>query len=124
VYYILCTQYQNRIEFDIIHEYLSRGVEIPACRQAGVYKHMYYVYVLRSMKNKILYKGLTHNLERRLNEHTNGQVQTTKQLLPLELVHVELCKSIKSARKTEKYFKSGSGREILAEVLKLVYKHA
>ena len=32
---------------------------------------------------------------------------------PLKLFHVELCKTRKEARKLEKYFKSGYGREII-----------
>ena len=32
---------------------------------------MYYVYILASKQNKVLYTGVTNNLERRLYEHKN-----------------------------------------------------
>lgn len=34
-------------------------------------KKMYYVYMLTSQNNKVLYTGVTNNLERRLYEHSN-----------------------------------------------------
>jgi|GEM_PF-1812246 len=34
---------------------------------------MYYVYILASKQNKVLYTGVTNNLERRLYEHKNKQ---------------------------------------------------
>jgi len=77
---------------------------------------MYYVYILQSVKTKSLYKGLTDNIERRLNQHYAGQVISTKDKLPLALIHVELCSSRTDARKLEKYFKSGFGRENAIEI--------
>jgi putative endonuclease len=78
---------------------------------------MYYVYVLRSKYLGKLYKGLTNNLERRLFEHNHGKVESTKSLLPVELVYVELCSTRNEARTIEKLFKSGWGREILKEII-------
>ena len=37
-------------------------------------------------------------------------------LHPLKLVHVELCETRLIARKLEKYFKSGFGREIITQI--------
>jgi putative endonuclease len=78
---------------------------------------MYYVYVLRSKQLDKLYKGLTNNLDRRLFEHNQGKVQTTKSLLPVELVYVQLCDTRIEARMLEKLLKSGWGREILNEII-------
>jgi putative endonuclease len=80
---------------------------------------MYFVYILRSVKTGEYYKGLTDNFERRLHEHEIGKSLTTKWRLPLEIVHVELCEMRKEARKLEKYFKSGAGREIIEELFSL-----
>ena len=77
---------------------------------------MYFVYVLKSLKTGNFYKGLTDNLDRRLKEHFSGRSPTTKTQLPLKLVHVELCADRSLARKLEKYFKSGFGREIIGQI--------
>jgi len=92
----------------------------PACRQAGAQvlgiRNMYFVYIIKSLKLGTYYKGLTDNLERRLTEHFNGRSSTTKLMLPLKLIHVEIVGTRKEARRVEKYFKSGYGREIIREI--------
>lgn len=95
---------------------------IPACRQAGarVSKIMYYVYVLQSLKTREFYKGLTDNFDRRLSEHLKGKSNSTRNKLPLRIVHVEICKNREEARKLEKFFKSGYGREIIEEIAGMV----
>ena len=55
-------------------------------------------------------------MERRLNQHFLGQSPSTKNKLPLRLIHVELCINRKEARILEKFFKSGYGREIIKEL--------
>lgn len=91
---------------------------IPACRQAGaiVSKLMFFVYVLKSLKTGEFYKGLTDNLDRRIEEHSNGESRSTKNRLPLKLIHVEIYDTRDEARKIEKFFKSGYGREIIKEI--------
>ena len=78
---------------------------------------MYFVYVLKSIKCGVFYKGMTDDLERRLKEHFRGNSKTTSKYLPLELVFVQICESRLEARKLEKYLKSGYGREIIKEIL-------
>jgi putative endonuclease len=77
---------------------------------------MYFVYIFQSLKTKAFYKGLTDNLDRRLEEHLSGKNQTTKRMLPIKLIHAELSSDRAQARKLEKFFKSGYGREILLEI--------
>ncbi len=77
---------------------------------------MYYIYILQSLKTLEFYKGLTKNLEQRLKQHFLGKVQFTRDKKPLKLIHVDICKSLREARDTEKYFKSGYGREIVQEL--------
>ena len=80
---------------------------------------MWYVYILKSLTKGDFYKGLTDNIDRRLQQHFTGQVVSTKNKLPLKLIHVELCNSRIEARIMEKYFKSGFGREIIKELAEL-----
>ena len=47
---------------------------------------MYYSYVLRSLKNGILYKGSTQDIENRLSVHNSGSVNFTSKHLPWELI--------------------------------------
>ena len=71
----------------------------------------YYVYVLRSQKDNRFYTGMTKNLEKRIKDHNNGRVDSTKSRTPLDLIHVEKVEDRKAARVREKYWKSGAGRE-------------
>ncbi len=77
----------------------------------------YFVYVIQSLKNGQLYKGMTANVEIRLNEHNTGRSFSTKFGIPWELVYVEEFEDGLSARKHEKYLKSGRGREFLKNKL-------
>ena len=80
---------------------------------------MYFVYILQSVKTGELYKGLTDDFDRRLLQHSQGKVSSTKNSLPLRIVHVELCNTRPEARKVEKFFKSGFGREIIKEIIEV-----
>jgi putative endonuclease len=77
----------------------------------------YYVYVLFSSTKNIFYKGLTDDINRRILEHNSGKCQSTKSLVPLELVFVQICKDRLEAREMEKYLKSGIGRESIKEII-------
>ena len=43
----------------------------------------YYIYVLQSEKDKKFYVGYTKNLKSRFEQHTKGQVSSTKDRRPL-----------------------------------------
>lgn len=77
----------------------------------------YYVYILFSESKGVFYKGLTNSLDRRLLEHNTGKCQATKNFIPLKLVFAQVCSSRFEARMLEKYFKSGSGREIIIDII-------
>ncbi len=78
---------------------------------------MFYVYVLRSLKDGRLYKGLTQDVTKRLKQHNHGENRSTKGFVPWELVFTKEFNSRPEARTYEKYLKSGSGREFLKEIL-------
>ena len=80
---------------------------------------MYFVYVIKSRKDGRLYTGITNNLNRRLKEHNQGKISTpsTCNRGPFSLVYFEEALERTVARKREKYFKSGSGREYLKLII-------
>lgn len=79
---------------------------------------MFYVYVLRSQKDKKFYTGFTKNLEKRLLEHNNGLSASTKYRIPFDLVYFEACLNQQDAIHREKYLKSTYGKRYLKNRLK------
>jgi putative endonuclease len=74
---------------------------------------MWYVYILRSVTDSALYIGSTNDIERRLNEHNTGKVESTKNRKPLNLEAYIAVKDKNKAIELEQYLKTGSGRAIL-----------
>lgn len=74
---------------------------------------MNYTYVLISEKDGKFYIGFTSNLDKRLKEHDDGKVISTKNRRPLHLIYYEACKNEHDAIHREKYFKTGFGRRFL-----------
>ena len=70
----------------------------------------YYVYILLSEKDGLFYTGYTANLRRRIEEHAQGKVFSTKNRLPIKLIYWEGCLNQQDATRREKYLKSGSGK--------------
>ncbi len=79
---------------------------------------MVYVYVLKSVKDGRWYTGSTKNLRRRIREHNEGKVFSTKLRRPFVLVYYEACLSENDARRREKYLKTGMGKRYLKNRLK------
>ena len=50
---------------------------------------MYFVYLLKSKKSKILYLGYTNDLRKRFTEHNQGLVKSTKPYIPWQIVYYE-----------------------------------
>ena len=70
---------------------------------------MYYVYILKSQKDKTRYIGVTTDLERRLQEHNSGSVQYSRSKRPYRLVWYCVFTSKQKAYNFEQYLKSSSG---------------
>ena len=81
----------------------------------------YYVYVLISRKDGLLYTGYTANLRNRIVQHNNGQVKSTKNRTPLELIYFEGCIDQQDATRREKYLKSGNGKIYLKSRLRIYW---
>lgn len=74
---------------------------------------MFYVYVIKSLKDNKLYVGCTNNLKNRFNEHNKGLVNSTKTRKPFKLLYYEACNILEDAVKREKALKTGYGRAYL-----------
>ncbi|MCA9390189.1 GIY-YIG nuclease family protein [candidate division WWE3 bacterium] len=80
---------------------------------------MYYTYVLLSEKDNKFYTGFTNDLKKRLVDHNNGKVFSTKHRAPLKLVYYEACCNEDDAKRREKSLKSGRGKAYLKKHLKI-----
>ncbi len=80
---------------------------------------MFYIYILKSQKDKQFYTGYTNDLNNRINEHNNGEVASTKNRLPLELVYYEACLNQQDATHREKYLKTAWGKRYVKQRLKI-----
>ncbi|MGD9109536.1 MAG: GIY-YIG nuclease family protein [Phycisphaerales bacterium] len=69
------------------------------------------VYVLQGRAKR--YVGITNNLERRLAEHRSGKTKGSQIIKDFALFYTEEFPDYKSARKREKFLKSGVGREYI-----------
>ena len=79
---------------------------------------MFYTYVLRSQKDSKFYFGYTSDLKKRLKEHQNGEVSSTKSRLPVNLIFYEAFLNQKDALRREKYFKTNPGKKSLKLMLR------
>ena len=86
---------------------LARGGEIRSNKII-----MNYVYNLKCA-NGTIYTGCTNDIEDRLDRHSKGQVEATKNRLPINLICYTAFENKYTAYNFEKYLKSGSGRAFL-----------
>ena len=79
---------------------------------------MYYVYVLKSKKDKGLYIGYTKDLEARFNEHNKGLCISTRKRKPFRLVYYEAYLSERDARIREERLKKfkNSYKELIKRI--------
>ena len=71
---------------------------------------MFYVYVLKSLKDGRLYIGQTSDLRKRLQAHNTAKVSATSYRKPFELVSYEAYRDRRDAEQRErrlKWFKNG-----------------
>ena len=93
---------------------LENNLELSACHAerseesfaAVVVTVMYYVYILASWNNNVIYTGITNNLERRMYEHKNKLNNGfTKKYNVNKLVYYACTKDVLSAIEREKQIK-------------------
>ena len=66
---------------------------------------MFYVYLLKSNRNKRIYIGYTTDLKKRFKLHNLGKVKSTKSYRPWELIYYEAYKAKSDATKRERQLK-------------------
>lgn len=83
---------------------------------------MYYVYILKSLKDSKLYVGYSNNPKERLECHNCGKVEATKNRRPFEIIYLEGYLNQQDATFREKFYKTGWGRTHLKKILKNYWK--
>ena len=73
----------------------------------------WFVYILKSMNKDFIYIGSTNNLEKRLFDHNQGLVQSTKSFKPYKILAHIAVRTEQKVRTLEKYFKTGSEKAVL-----------
>jgi len=69
----------------------------------------YYVYIMTSRRNTVLYVGVTRDLIKGVYEHKAKMVDGfTKKYNIIKLVYYEVCEDIENAIQREKQIKAGS----------------
>lgn len=81
---------------------------------------MYYVYVLLQ-NNRNLYTGQSEDLKRRIGEHQNGKVASTKYNLPIKLILYEAYLFKEDAVRREVYLKSSDGKRDIKRQLSFAF---
>ncbi len=81
-------------------------------------KTFYYVYVLKSKKDRGNYVGCTKNLKSRFEERQKDQNRSTTTRRPFDLLYYEACRNYKDALRREKYLKTAYGKRYIKNRLK------
>lgn len=71
---------------------------------------MHYIYILKSLKDGKYYTGFSSDLRSRIRDHHAGNVQSTKNRRPLELIYYEAYKEKTQAVRREKFLKTTKGK--------------
>ena len=77
----------------------------------------YYLYVLQSLKDGSLYKGITENAEKRLTQHNAGKTKSLRHRIPFKLIYSEEYLTKEEALAREKWSKSLQGGRVLRHLL-------
>lgn len=78
----------------------------------------FYVYVLKSLKDRNFYTGYTSDLKTRISLHNEGKVTSTKGRIPFELIYWEGCLNQQDATRREKYLKTAWGKRYIKSRLR------
>ena len=99
--------------------YRGHGLVVEAPMAIGEMRvHMYYIYILQSLKNGGYYIGSTGDVFRRLDEHNAGKTKSLKYLRPLSLVFKQAFNSEVDARKVERHLKKMKNKNIIESIIK------
>ncbi len=73
------------------------------------------LYIIKGLTEGKHYVGITNNLQRRLQEHAGGATKSGQIIGEFTLIHTEEFTDYETARKREKFLKSGQGRKWIKE---------
>ena len=83
---------------------------------------MFFVYIIKSLKDESFYIGQTDDIEKRIEQHNQGLSKYTSKKMPWELVYKEEYTSREDAMKREYFLKKQRNRSFynrLAEEFKI-----
>ncbi len=97
---------------------MAELVDLSADRQARFDEilAMVWVYAISSLNYNYIYVGMSINVNERIERHNSRRERTTRHYAPFRLIYVEKCADRIEARKREKYWKSGVGKERLRKI--------
>jgi putative endonuclease len=78
---------------------------------------MYYVYILKSNKDKKFYIGYTRDIKDRLIRHNEGRERSTKNRKPFILKYIRTFERKKEAMTYERYLKSLKSHKYLEKLI-------
>jgi putative endonuclease len=80
---------------------------------------MHRLYILRSIRFKKNYTGVTKNIEKRLKKHNAGLVKSTKHWRPWIVIYSEIHNTLSDAKKREWFLKcTPQGEKLKKKILK------
>ena len=78
---------------------------------------MHHVYILLNEAKTKTYTGVTDDVGKRLKEHNEGRVKSSRPYRPYRVVYSEEFRTLSEARQKERFYKSSTGRRRLKEML-------
>ncbi|MGQ0665829.1 MAG: GIY-YIG nuclease family protein [Nitrospiraceae bacterium] len=79
---------------------------------------MYYLYILLNEARTRTYTGVSNNVEKRLRDHNEGRVQSSRPYRPYKVIYTNAFETLSEARKEERFYKSITGRRRLKEMFR------
>ena len=82
----------------------------------------FYVYILRSTRTQRFYIGHTEELQKRIAEHNQGRVPSTKNRGPWELIYTEQFPSRSAASRREREIKAMKSHAWVEQLARSYFK--
>jgi len=81
---------------------------------------MFFLYILKSLKDHNGYVGTAGDTKKRLEDHNAGRVKSTKHRRPFVTIHTETFETLSEARKREWFYKcTPQGGKLKRKILEM-----